>query len=233
MSYEFGPSGTYIYITEDGLNGQTAEHLNDIRQQILLGDTPPTEIVDTLDFVLEHPRPESNPVALLREQGKYLLGVREHFGGGRGTDPVDGLMFAQGEGLQESGAFSIVRMATWMRQGRKHPIKSDRELRNSLIQLSLTDINRDDTGEHGPWGVPVERTTRVVPLYPTESELAEGYVFGHRKDFEAIEGLSLPDELKLVFADVTATWHGTELEGDSSAFAESLRATLDGWKLPS
>lgn len=232
MSFELdGPVGTYIYITADGLNGQSEEHLRDIRDQILSDENPSLEMVDALDVVLANPRPDSNGVKALREQGKFLLGVTDYLAFGD-DKLVDGLLFAQGEDLRDSGAFSVVRMATWIRQGRKQAHKTDSELRNSAVSLGLTDIEGDDIGSHGPWGVPVERTTRIISLQPNDSERPEGYIYGHRKDFEAIEGLALPNDLKRVFADVAATWHEAELEGDSSALAESLRASLADWALP-
>ncbi|MBP9738182.1 hypothetical protein KBD20_00665 [Candidatus Saccharibacteria bacterium] len=228
---ELGASGTYIYITDDeGLNGQSPQYLRKIRGEILAGTEPVQEMVDALDVVLANPKPENDPVEQLRGLGQFLLGINEYAHPGQET--VDGLLFAQCEDMLESGAFSIVRVATWIRQARQHSSTTGQELANELTELGLSDVHSDDVGSYGPWGIPVERTTRIVPLHPTGSERPEGYIYGHRKDFEAIERLSLPDDLRRVFADVAASWHGAELEGDASALADGIRATLDGWKLP-
>lgn len=228
---ELGTSGTYIYVSDNkGSNGQSPEQLFDIQGMVLAGTKPVQEIADALDVILANPKPENDPIEILKERGQFLLGVSECSYPGYTT--VDGLLFAQCEGLLESGAFSVVRMATWIRQGREHEQLTDKQLTDALIDHALTDVHGEDVGSYEPWGIPVERTTRIAPLHPSESERPDGYIFGHKKDFRAIEGLSLPDELKRVIADVTATWHGTEIEGDSRAFVEHLRDTLDDWKLP-
>jgi hypothetical protein len=222
MSIEIGASCTYVYLGENG--GQTLEALQQLKNELIATENHASEMAEALDRVISSPEPQEAP-RLLARQNKYLLGIDEYaFSSG---SAVDGLIFAEGIEKQENGAFSFIRMATWISQARQRLGSTDEQLSNQLIDMSLVDVESDRHQDWGPWGIPVQRTTRIVPINPNPDEVPAGYIYGHRKDFEAIKQLSLPDELKRVFAEVTNSWHNAELNNDTTVVASKIRTALE------
>ena len=229
---ELDATCTFLRVANaSGRNGLPAEHLRQLRDEVLAEPRPIQEMADALDVVREAtPMLDQDPNDVLRQSGQFLIGISVD--GSMVDEELDGLLFAQGEELRDSGAFSVVRMATWVRQKARHSGMPDREISRDLVLLGLEDVAGDEYEQDAPWGVPVEQTTRIIPLYPSDSERPEGYLYAHRADFEAIEGLTLPNELRRVFANVAAGWYEDELMDDSSVLAAVLQAGFDSWKLP-
>lgn len=229
---ELDPSCTFLRVANaSGRNGLPADHLRQLRDEVLAEPRPIQEMADALDKILEaYPMLDQDPNDVLRQSGQFLIGIS--MDGSLIDEEIDGLLFAQGEGIQDNGAFSVVRMATWVRQKARHSGIPDRDIIRDLELLGLDDVHSDDYEKVEPWGVPIEPATRIIPLSPSDSERPEGFLYAHRADFEAIESLALPSELRRVFANIAAGWHEDELTDDSSVLASVLQAGLDSWILP-
>lgn len=197
MSVELDPIGaSYIYKTEDGLNGQSVDELNWLRGE---HDKSPEWVAgmgNALDRVI------SGTPDIVREltlEGKYLLGATaEHFTDGH---DIVGLLYGEGEDRQPDGSFSIVGMGTWVHIGRAASIGQTREqVRQKLISYSFSDVA--DGGS--PWGIPVNRSTRIVDL-----QKGEASSFGYMADMEVIAGIEgqLPLDVFNAVKTAIATFH--------------------------
>ena len=209
MGVEVGPSGSYVYVSNDGLNGQSLLGLQKSRDELVASDTGQVEMLAALDEVMEGLSLHGDVVKRFKEQGRFLIGIDDQPGYGNVDEPLDGLFYAEAEGLQDNGSFSVVRMGTWIRQGRVRPRYNDDAMREQVVSMAFTDVEHNTSSI--VWGVPITRRTRITPLHPTEGELAEGYVYGHKKDSEAINGLDVPNDLKRLLGSLTDLWHNTNV----------------------
>jgi hypothetical protein len=177
MSVELDPIGaTYIYKTDDGLNGQSAEELERLREEYDRTGEQVQGIGDLLDRVISG---GPDTVRELTREGKYLLGATATYQ--RDGDGVLGLLYGEAEGLQDDGSFSMVGMGTWVHIGRAAQLKRTREqVRDKLISYSFSDV----ADRSSPWGIPVNRATQIVDL-----QNGDASTFGYMSDMEVIRGI--------------------------------------------
>ncbi len=116
-------------------------------------------------------------------------------------------------------------MGTWISKERADKRRDDEQsLRKALIDLGLREVKPDK--EDRTWGVSVSRETRIKSFNPTPGEPEDGYVYGHRKDFEAIKTLEVPDDLKDLIASLVDSWHKAKETDDLDARIAKIRGVL-------
>lgn len=227
MSIETGPNVGYVYVTEDGLNGSTREALVATRGA-MFEEQADEHIVAALDEIIASDGPGRDTIDRFIEDGRYLYGTTEYkksWNDGA-EQPLDAILYAEVDGLLDSGAFSVVRMATWVRRSttERGLTYDNRTLHEYLAEVTMTDVSKEDEGDV-IWGIPVERSTVIRDFADNE-----GYVFGHKQELQAIAGLEIDARLKDVLTLVTASWHSSELARNGKAsFADVQDALHDQW----
>lgn len=226
MSIEVGPVGSYVYISEDGSNGQSEEALRQTLTDVTGSEDRFPKAEAALREVIESGGNRRHLLDRFKAQGRFLIGIKEYHGFGKVDQPLDGLLYAEVEGLMDSGAFSVVRMGTWVTQARanKQPYE-ERSLREQLIDMGLSEVRPDDSNDL-IWGVPVSRATRIIDFGVPPDLLPDGYIYGHAKDREAVRNLDVPEPLKYLIATLVDTWHEAEQAGELDAKVTQIRATL-------
>lgn len=217
MSFEMGPSASYVYVTEDGLNGSTREALFSTVQS-MEEEGADFRVIDAVRTVAEHDGGRRDIIDEFNEQGKYLFATHAHGGPGRGADkPYDAVLYAEGEGLTDDDGFSVVRLVGWMRRSvESRKFYDDANIMDVLVGMCLNDRD-DDEEKRMRWGIPVKRMTTIMP-FMNEGEVfrATGanavatptpYVFGHDKDRRALAKINVPQELKDILTIAMGDYH--------------------------
>lgn len=201
MSIEVGRSIFPVFV-KNSTSGTPYEEIEGLKAEVL--ETAPefTELVSALDEVMSNAQLHDGIVREMHEKGKYLLGISQ-YSGYSSRETLAGLFYAEVENQDEDGAFSVVRMGVWISAARIAEAERA-DLRRQFVDMSLSEA------ELAAWRqvpVPVSRLTRVTPLHSLESEQAEGYIYGHRKDLEAIGRLAVPEALRQELAATVDNWH--------------------------
>lgn len=216
MSFEMGPSASYVYVTEDGLNGSTREALQRTVQS-MEEEFADIRVIDAVNTVIRHDGPRRDVMDEFRQQGKYLFGTHASMGPMRGADkPFDAVLYAEASEQVISGEFSVVRLAGWMRKSvEERKFYNDRNIMQVLVDLCLDDRDRDEDGRS--WGVPVGRMTRVMPFMNAGEAfratganavpIATPYVYGHEKDRRALAKIDVPEDLKAILTLAMGDYH--------------------------
>lgn len=218
MSIELGPSASYVYATEDGLNGSTREALFSTAQS-MVDEAANTKVVEAVRTVAEHDGAKRVIMDEFREQGKYLFGTHARSAPTRSAEvPYDAVLYAEAEGVIENGGFPIVRLAGWMRKGvESRKFYHDNNIMGVLVDLCLDD--RDDE-EGMRWGVPVHRMTRVTPFIEGANFLPSAeeagplyslpYIYGHKKDRDQLDRIQVPSDVKAALVLALGEYHLSE-----------------------
>lgn len=207
---ELGPSASYVYKTEDGLNGFEEAQLVEARR-MLNNDIPEAEEMDAMLAEIIASDASRDVVREFAEEGKFLFSAVSY---PRGTSTPEGLLYADGTKIEGAPTFKAVKMGIWVVaegieiNGGKMWAEGRERIRNTLHDLCFTDV-ADDTDLD--WGIPVERTTIITPMHPQDGDIASPYAYGHRKDFKAIAGLAVPETLKAKISELVQAEHQAEL----------------------
>jgi hypothetical protein len=207
---ELGPSVSYVYKTEDGLNGFEEAQLVEARR-MLNGDIPEAEEMDAMLGEIIGSNASRDVIREFEEDGKFLFSAVTH---SHGTATPEGLLYADGTRIEGAPTFKAVKMGIWVVaegveiNGGKMWAEGRERIRDTLLDLSFTDVADDDDLD---WGVPVERTTIITPLHPQEGDISAPFAYGHRKDFKAIAGLAVPSALKAKITELVQAEHQAEL----------------------
>ncbi len=146
----------------------------------------------------------SNSSSGQQEPPRYLFSALGYTRGLMGLDPqIDGLLYAEAEGERPSGAFSVLRIATWVRDNRR-PTGSPARIEEFLFERTLRDVEAPD---QYPWGIPVSRTTEIILLEPHLGDLSVGGTYGHIQDRKAVNKLAVPEDLRELLVGAVEEYH--------------------------
>lgn len=208
---ELGPSVSYVYKTEDGLNGFEEAQLIEARR-MLNGDIPEAVEMDAMLGKIIGSSASRDVIREFGEDGKFLFSAVTNR---HGTATPEGLLYADGTRIEDAPTFKAVKMGIWVVaegvkiNGGKMWAEGRERIRDTLLDLSFTDAADDDDLD---WGIPVERTTIITPLHPQEGDISAPFAYGHRKDFKAIAGLAVPSALKAKITELVQAEHQAELD---------------------
>lgn len=194
MSFEFGPTLSYVYKTEDGLNGKSEAALQETLR-MATAEEAPVEITVSLQDVIDR-----GSETLFRAVGGHLIGASYETSDSVEL-PYDGLLYAESEGMLGSGAFSVVRMGIWVRRTLNR--QADK-LRAEMKAMALTDLTYDPEGYI--WGIPVDRLTLITGYHGENS-----YYYGQQADLEAIGQMGTTPAVKQVLVEAAKSYHELEL----------------------
>lgn len=190
------------YSPQEGLNTETRREVGEA-VDMLRGTTPgPTRLIEAINYIIGLP---DNSDSGQQAPQRYLFSA---FGYARGfpglSTQIDGLLYAEAEGARPSGAFSVLRMATWVRRDNWRPTGSQAETEKFLVETALRDV---ETPHYYPRGIPVSRDTRIIPLETSPDELSVGETFGYIQDRKAVGGLKVPSGLRLLLSGAVKLYH--------------------------
>lgn len=196
--------------------GMSEAKLRDLRNEIPDTNLGHLRIDDALDLALS-PLYAEEAVEILRRQGRYLLGATSEYW--PDAHRVEGLLFLQGEDMQPNGAFSLVRMATWLRPTDQVPQQGVLPLQDILVLPGLEDVNAPDYDPEWSMGAPVDDMTRIEPYDPREEAFAP-VRFAQVRDTIEIRQLGVDDRLKELLLGFTAAWHEVTNDPEKAAYEE-------------
>lgn len=219
MSSDINHSLSCIFVTAPGGHGLSSETISAMRNEVL--DTEPrlSKIISALGFILRDEHHHSETFHRMRERGRYLFGLYPSpAGSGSFTphaDPPEGLFYAEGKGLGRDGAYSTVRLETYISPWRV--AQEDLEdHRQSLLKQSLGKV----ASGRQVYVVPVNRTTRVMPFCGSDGENSRGYLYGYAEELAAVSKLDVPERLRSLLVFQTAAWHRSELKPGNAGEAD-------------
>lgn len=195
MSFELGLSAHYVSLTEDDCNGKSRSALLETSNRMYLqgADDTAIEAVETIAKV------GNEAIEDFTQRGIYLFGTQDRIRPGIHS-PFDAVMYADAANVRD-GYFSHVDVSIWT------DATVERESPGKLAKV-LLDLCFDTPEKGKSWGVPITRDAAIVP----NSGNIEPFVWGHKKDTEAVRELDVPQSLILQLQQVVDVYYKDALD---------------------
>lgn len=212
----------HVYVTQDGLSGQSPDVLDDLYCEMIATDTG-MGVRGLISEIRQRHSSSPDETRELLGPNTYLATVQE--GPDTAPDRVpDGVLYAESSGTgdnPETEGFSVVRMGLWLRHDPNAAYSCDprtQQLTRRVVDAVLHDVTTSPlpTGIH----IPVNQKT-VLDSHPVADNAmqleAPGWTYGRRQTTYAVDALQVPNTIKGLFMASSAAAYEV---GDSNVPVE-------------